>query len=241
MSTNEEALKNVNQVAHVATKNNVTLTTSGSNHNIKFQPEQFESEAKLTITVYGENNTVDIQGNITKGDIHIWVFGCNNSVVIGEGFESCGKVIFRVFSNSEYIGTRNSSVEIGKNVYLGDNTTIENHISNVKCTIGDDCLVADNVAFRCADGHAIYDIETNKIINRSENMVIGKHCWIAEGARILKNVQIADNTIVGTGSIVCKSFQKENIIIAGVPAKIIKEGVKWNRNDFLYTENIGIW
>ena len=37
---------------------------------------------------------------------------------------------------------------------------------------------------------------------------------------------IADNSIVGWGSIVTKEFNEPNVIIAGIPAKIVKRGDK---------------
>ena len=37
------------------------------------------------------------------------------------------------------------------------------------------------------------------------------------------NEKIADNVIIGANTVVTKSFDKEGVIIAGNPAKIIKE------------------
>ena len=45
---------------------------------------------------------------------------------------------------------------------------------------------------------------------------------------ILKGVTIGDNCIIGAGSIVTKPFDKGNVIIAGVPAKIVKENINWD-------------
>lgn len=39
---------------------------------------------------------------------------------------------------------------------------------------------------------------------------------------ILPGVILGDRTIVGAGSVVNKSFPEGNVIIAGVPAKIVK-------------------
>ena len=44
---------------------------------------------------------------------------------------------------------------------------------------------------------------------------------------INKGVHIADNNMIGTGAIVTKSFNEQDTVIAGVPAKIVKQGVKW--------------
>lgn len=39
---------------------------------------------------------------------------------------------------------------------------------------------------------------------------------------ILPGVELGDNTIVGAGSIVTKSFSKGHVVIAGNPAKVIR-------------------
>lgn len=54
-------------------------------------------------------------------------------------------------------------------------------------------------------------------------IVIGRNCWIGAGAVILSGVVLGDRTIVGANSVVNKSFPQGNVIIAGSPAKVIKE------------------
>jgi sugar O-acyltransferase (sialic acid O-acetyltransferase NeuD family) len=51
---------------------------------------------------------------------------------------------------------------------------------------------------------------------------IGKQCVIGSGAIILPNVKIGDGSIIGAGALVNKNIP-QNVIAAGVPAKIIKE------------------
>jgi acetyltransferase-like isoleucine patch superfamily enzyme len=52
-------------------------------------------------------------------------------------------------------------------------------------------------------------------------IIIGKNCWIGNNTTILKNSKIGDNSIVAVGAVVSGVFP-ENVIIGGVPAKIIK-------------------
>lgn len=54
---------------------------------------------------------------------------------------------------------------------------------------------------------------------------IGKKCWIGMNSVILGGVKIGNNTIVGAGSVVTHSFIEGNCIIAGNPAKIIKQNI----------------
>jgi len=59
------------------------------------------------------------------------------------------------------------------------------------------------------------------------DVYIGKNCFIAVGAIIMPGVTIGDETIVGAGAVVTKSFPS-NCIIAGNPARIIRTGITMN-------------
>ena len=56
----------------------------------------------------------------------------------------------------------------------------------------------------------------------SNDVKIGRNCWIGEKVTILPGVTIGNNVIIGAGSVVTKSFE-DNTIIAGCPAKCIKK------------------
>lgn len=46
---------------------------------------------------------------------------------------------------------------------------------------------------------------------------------------MLKNAQINANCIVGANSLVTKKFSEQYVVIAGNPAKIIKDDIEWDR------------
>ena len=56
---------------------------------------------------------------------------------------------------------------------------------------------------------------------------IGKNCFIAVGAIILPGVKIGDEVIVGAGAVVTKDVPSNNVV-AGNPARIIRENIKMN-------------
>lgn len=51
---------------------------------------------------------------------------------------------------------------------------------------------------------------------------IGDNARIGTGARILGNITLGNNVTIGANAVVTKSFP-DNVIIAGIPAKIIKK------------------
>ncbi len=85
---------------------------------------------------------------------------------------------------------------------------------------------------RTSDGHSIYNPDTGELLNKPKSGInIGNHVWVGTDVFILKDVSIADNTVVGAGSIVTKAFTDKNVILAGTPAKIIKTNVNWSRKN----------
>ena len=61
--------------------------------------------------------------------------------------------------------------------------------------------------------------------------IIGNNVDIGYGVTIIGNIKIGNNIIIGANSFVNKSFLEENIVIAGVPAKKIKNVDFKSKND----------
>lgn len=84
-------------------------------------------------------------------------------------------------------------------------------------------------------GPGVKFISANRILNSDDYetvpaIVIGLDCLIGAGAIILPGVSLPDNTLVGAGSVVTKSFDQDCLIIAGNPAKIIgNHPVQWTK------------
>lgn len=69
---------------------------------------------------------------------------------------------------------------------------------------------------------------------------IGKRCFIAVNATILPGVCIGDEVIVGAGAVVAKSVPSK-VIVAGNPARIIRENIRMNNSAELINWQDGIW
>lgn len=87
-------------------------------------------------------------------------------------------------------------------VEIGDNVTI---------AFGVDLLTHDNSVIKCG-------LNATDYFGR---IIIGDDCFIGAKSTILPGVTLGNRTIVGTGSVVTKSFPDGNVVIAGNPAKVI--------------------
>ena len=70
-------------------------------------------------------------------------------------------------------------------------------------------------------------LHTSTCIGGDELKKIGDNVYISSGAIILGAITIADNTTIGANSLVNKSFLDGNVLIGGVPARVIKERTAW--------------
>lgn len=108
-----------------------------------------------------------------------------------------------------------NGMKVGKNVYGLIGCTID-YGNSWLIEIGDDVIFAPQVYLLA------HDTSTKRSLGytRIGKIKIGNKCFIGARVTIMPNVEIGENTIVGTNSLVTKSFPP-NVVIAGNPAKII--------------------
>lgn len=64
--------------------------------------------------------------------------------------------------------------------------------------------------------------------------IIGDGLYLATGAKISSEITLGDNISVGANSVVNKSYMGNNALIAGAPAKYIKEQEPWYGGKYLH-------
>jgi acetyltransferase-like isoleucine patch superfamily enzyme len=72
----------------------------------------------------------------------------------------------------------------------------------------------------------------NNVHVKTAPIIIGRFCWMGMGAVILPGVSLGDFTIVGAGAIVTVSFPEGHCVIAGNPARVIKQLNRKECEDF---------
>lgn len=123
---------------------------------------------------------------------------------------------------------------IGENCKFGDRV----HISTCSYVhIDDNCLCASNVlitdnmhgSYKGVKQSSPCEAPDARVIN-ARPVKIGKNVWIGENVVILPGVTIGDGVVIGANSVVTNNV-KENTIICGSPARILKEwsGEQWER------------
>lgn len=114
-------------------------------------------------------------------------------------------------------------LELGNNLYANRNLQVQ---CEKNIVLGDNDLLGWNVNLRDTDGHKIF--ENNNEKECVEDIVIGEHVWIASDVTVLKGTHVFKDCIVACNSLVCgKKFNNDRSLIAGSPAKIIKNNIDW--------------
>ena len=112
-----------------------------------------------------------------------------------------------------------SNIWIGNNSYVNGGQLLADDSSPI--IIGNDCMISYCVHIR-VDTHVYSNsnINMNAQGSQSKGIRIGDNVWIGYGVQIMSGVTIGSNVIVGAGAVVTKDVP-DNVVVAGVPAKII--------------------
>ena len=134
--------------------------------------------------------------------------------------------------------------KINAPVSVGDGTTINGSIiikGGKRCIIRKYCALGDGIRIITSDHQinmANLNISLQKIITGKTNhtskgaVQIGNNVWIGDNAVILSGVTIGNGSVVAAGAVVTKDVPPFTVV-AGNPAKIVKERFPQNKQNFL--------
>ena len=200
--------------------NSVQKKVKGKSNSIMYKGSILN---KVSFDIIGHHNSINIKKGAILNNVTFFIRGDNHRVIIEE---HC------VFSRGGTIWFEhdNGLLEIGRNSSLEDvHIAVTEPHSTVK--IGANCMFAYDIDIRTGDSHSIIDEKTGERINYAKDITIGDHVWLASHCRILKGVNIEKNSVVGTNAVVTKSFDEAGVILAGNPAKIVKQNITWEREN----------
>ena len=85
--------------------------------------------------------------------------------------------------------------------------------------IGRDVYIANNVGL-ITENHDPGNLDLHL---PGRDVVIGDRCWIGMNSVLLPGVVLGEGTVVGAGAVVTKPFPRGHCVIAGNPARVIRE------------------
>ena len=107
------------------------------------------------------------------------------------------------------------NITLGKGVFINEGCCFQDQGG---IEIGDDVLIGQQVVIATLN----HDLNPEKRGNMMPKPVkIGNKVWIGAHATILAGVTVGENSVVAAGAVVTKDVPS-NVVVAGVPAKVIK-------------------
>ncbi len=158
---------------------------------------------------------IDIEGKLVLGDNCIRRNGRSTIIRMDEGSS------FAARNSSIYYGAdvllfKSSYFEMGRS-FINSDARIRVH---ERITIGDGCAISHG--FVCMDGNA-HAIDGRRTVKPVE---ICDHVWIGSGVTVLPGVRIGEGAVVAAGAVVTKDVPA-GCLVAGVPARVVRENVIW--------------
>lgn len=198
----------------------------------------------------GNNNNINIKDSSKVTSSEIETDG-NNNELLSDVFLKYERTLLSLYGDDNFYKietTKNAVrdakfyVEAGSILTIGKNSELKSgdlHIvvnngykTKPKIIIGENVCIAKGAIIRASDGHALIDTKTGMPINPPKDIIIGNNVWIASRCTILKGAEIPDGSMVAACAMVNKKYTNKNIMLAGIPAKIIRENILWNINNY---------
>lgn len=186
--------------------------------NVIIEREKTALRRTVVNSSMGKNNKIVVSKGAHLFDCTFHFIGDNNVVFIGENC-NLNKVKFWLEDSNNQITIGNRTTTSGCCEFAC--------IEGTEITIGEDCMFSSDIRVCTGDSHSI--LQEGKRINHSQNIDIGNHVWVGTRVDILKGSTIANDSVVGARALVSGTFANPNSILGGIPAKIIKENISWER------------
>lgn len=158
---------------------------------------------------FGSGCTIEKQSTVDCYSKKPIMFG--NSVKIGA---------FSTISTTSHLSKYGIGLTIGNNSAIGEYAYFG---CSGGVTIGEDVIMGQFISFH-SENHNFDD--QKKLIREqgvtSAGIVLGNNIWVGSKVTFLDGCKVGNNSVVAAGAVVKGEFPS-NVVIGGVPAKVIKE------------------
>lgn len=195
------------------------LRTQGRRNRL--QVASVRAHRNLAINIQGDGNDLCLNGELRNTSIIIQ--GNNNRIRI-DATACLTWTDVTIIANDSEITIGAGTTILGKqsqpNVLLARGEPS-------RLNIGRECMFSYGIEVRTSDSHPIYDAQ-GMHINPSVDVLIGDQVWVGSRCMILKGGNVAQGSVLAAASVLTRHIG-ENVIAAGVPAKVIREDIRWKR------------
>jgi len=179
-----------------------------------FRKRIYKAQAMLQALLNGGNLSLPKQCSLA---VPLRSDGSGN-VTIGQHVQLGFRKAPKFGTGTIFLQARNQ----GSSITIGDRTVTSNNISIISClevTIGEDCLIGDQVSIYDCDFHEITPETRTKSAGEMLPVKIGKNVWLGSRVMVLKGVTIGNHSVIAAGSIVTEDIPARSLA-AGAPARV---------------------
>lgn len=199
---------------------------------VNFRLLNFWQAIKLPIFIYGNTKIGLLNGSVVLDclpKLGMIKIGCFNNyysnkqpslIYLDSGSKIHFKGYFKSAQSCIFHLKKNASLTFGKCTTLGD------HVRIICCNfieIGAYTQISYDSVLSDSNCHYIINLSSKNIKNKDGAIRIGERNWICNNTYINKGAITGEGCIVASGSYLNGKFLSSNIILAGRPAKLIRE------------------
>lgn len=143
-------------------------------------------------------------------------------------WETVGCLIYRIIAKVHHVllccYLRYNIKGDSKSLLIYDNPKV---VCPDNLTVGEHCSLNEGSLLHCVGNVVLGNnvtVSAGAKIFSTQSVFINDGCWICSGGVILPGVYInGKNVIVGANAVVTRDINESNVLVAGVPAKIVKK------------------
>ncbi|UDY24359.1 acyltransferase [Nocardioides sp. Kera G14] len=195
----------------------------GSGSSIYLRPGVLLPEGLIeTLTPYPFQNVVIVIASDIPNVVSLLVGGDDALIFLGS---DC-----RLTATDIYCGPGSSIVLIGDVIATRCAILDARNGGSIFCDA--DQLWAADVYIATDDMHRLEDVATGARLNPYGGRIrLGRHVWLCRDVIVSGDVEIGSGSVVGARAMVRNQKVGDQVAVAGVPARVIREGVTWSEDD----------